>query len=175
LQGERDMAVDNMTLDRFDLSGMSPVPRGEARIEVAFDIDANGILQVSANDLYGDSSQKVRVSPRFYGLPEEEIACMFEQAKRFSQDDQKRREEVEISIKADNMVRAARQTIEEGDVMANLELIDEVEKAVLEVQTALASGDSAEIKTRTEALEKQVKVLYRQIKQQKRGAEYVTS
>lgn len=175
LQGERDMAVDNTTLDRFELSGMSPLPRGEARVEVAFDIDVNGILHVSANDLYGDSSQKARVSPRFYGLPEEEIARMFEQAKRFSQDDQKRREEVEISIKADNMVRAARQTIEEADVMANLELIDEVEKAVLEVQTALASGDSAEIKSRTEALEKLVKVLYRQIKQQKRGAEYVTS
>jgi len=175
LQGERDMAVDNMTLDRFELSGMFPMPRGEARVEVAFDIDANGILHVPANDLYGDSLQKVRVSPRFYGLPEEEIARMVEQAKGFSQDDQKRREEVEISIKADNMVRAARQTIEEAGVMANLELIDEVEKAVLEVQTALASGDSAEIKTRTEALEKQVKVLNRQIKQQKRGAEYVTS
>ena len=174
LQGERDMAVDNTTLDRFELSGMSPMPRGEARVEVAFDIDANGILHVSANDLYGDSSQKVRVSPRFYGLPEEEIARMFEQAKRFSQDDQKRREEVEISIKANNMVRAARQTIEEADVMANLELIDEVEKAVLEVQTALTNGDSAKIKTRTEALEKQVKVLYRQTKQ-KREVTHVTS
>jgi len=175
LQGERDMVVDNITLDRFELSGISPMPRGEARVEVAFDIDANGILQVSANDLYGDSLQKMRVSPRFYGLPEEEIAHMVEQAKRFSKDDQKRREEVEINIKADNMVRAARQTIGEADVMANLELIDEVEKAVLGVQTALASGDSTAIKTRTEALEKQVKVLYRQTKQQKRGAEYVTS
>jgi len=174
LQGERDMAVDNMTLDRFDLTGISPMPRGEARVEVAFDIDANGILHVSANDLYGDSSQKVRVSPRFYGLPEEEIARMVEQATRFSEDDQKRREEVEISIKADNMVRAARQTIDEAEAMANLELVDEVEKAVLEVQTALASGDSAEIKSRTEALEKQVKVLYRQTKQ-KREVTHVTS
>lgn len=174
LQGERDMAADNMTLDRFDLSGISPMPRGEARVEVAFDIDANGILHVSANDLYGDSSQKMRVSPRFYGLPEEEIARMVEQAKRFSQDDQKRREEVEISIKADNMVRAARQTIEEADAMANLELVDEVERAVLELQTALASGDSTEIKSRTEALEKQVKVLYRQTKQEREVA-HVTS
>jgi len=153
LQGERDMAVDNMTLDRFDLSGISLLPRGEARIEVAFDIDANGILHVSANDLYGDSWQKMRISPRFYGLPEEEIARMVEEAVRFSDDDQKRREEVEINIKADNMVRAARQTIEEADLEANLDLVDEVEKAILEVQTALTSGDRAEIKSRTEALE----------------------
>jgi len=141
---------------------------------VAFDIDANGILHVSANDLYGNSSQKVRVSPRFYGLPEEEIARMVEEAKRFSQDDQKRREEVEISIKADNMVRAARQTIEEADVTTNVELIDEVEKAILEVQAALSGEDSTEIKSRTEALEKQVKVLYRQTKQ-KREVAHVTS
>lgn len=174
LQGERDMAVDNMTLDRFDLTGISPMPRGEARIEVAFDIDANGILHVSANDLYSDSQQKVRVSPRFYGLPEEEIARMVEEAARFSEDDQKRREEVEINIKADNMVLATRQTIEEADVEANLDLVDEVEKAILEVQTALASGDSAELKSRTQALEKQVKVLYRQTKQ-KREVAHVTS
>lgn len=94
----------------------------------------------------------------------EEIARMVEEAVRFSQDDQKRREEVEISIKADNMVRAARQTIKEADLETNLDLVDEVERAILEVQTALASGDSAEIKSRTEALEKEVKVLYRQTK-----------
>jgi len=175
LQGERDMAVDNMTLDRFDMSGMYPMPRGEARVEVAFDIDANGILHVSANDLHGDSSQKVRVSPRFYGLPEEEIARMFEEARRFSHDDQKRREEVEISIRADNMVRAARQTTDEAGATANLDLVDEVERAILEVQTALTGGDSTEIKSRTEALEKQIKVLYRQIKQQKREVAHVTS
>ena len=173
LQGERDMAVDNTTLDRFELSGMSPMPRGEARVEVAFDIDANGILHVSASDLYGDSSQKARVSPRFYGLPQEEIARMVEEAARFSDDDHKRREEVEINVRADNMVRAARQTIDEADADANLELIDEVEKAILEVQTALTDGDSTEIKSRTEALEKQVKLLYRQVKQ-KREAEHVT-
>jgi len=174
LQGERDMAVDNMTLDRFDLTGISPLPRGEARVEVAFDIDANGILHVSANDLYSDSQQKVRVSPRFYGLPEAEIARMVKEAVRFSEDDQKRREEVEINIKADNMVLAARQTIEEADSEANLGLVDEVEKAILEVQTALASGDSAELKSRTQALEKQAKVLYRETKY-KPEVEHVTS
>jgi len=67
------------------------------------------------------------------------------------------------------MVRAARRTIDKADVMANLELVDEVEKAILEVQTALVNGDSTEIKSRTEALEKQVKVLYRQTKQGAKG------
>ena len=143
-------------------------------MEATFEINADGILHVSARDLHTDNLQNLRISPRFYGLPKEEIDRMMEEAQRYAEEDRKRREKVEIGIKADNMIRAARQTIEEADVMGNLELIDEVEKAVLEVQTALASGDSAEIKSRTEALEKQVKVLYRQIRQ-KGEAEYVTS
>lgn len=174
LQGERNMAVDNMTLDRFDLTGIFPVPRGEARVEVTFDIDANGILHVSANDLYGDSCQKVRVSPRFYGLPQQELARMVEEAARFSVDDRKRQEGVKISIKADNMVRAARQAIVGADVTANLKLIDQVEEAILGVQQALASGDSAEVKSRTEALEKEIKALYQQ-REQKLEAKPVTS
>jgi len=174
LQGERDMAVDNITLDRFDLTGISPAPRGEARVEVTFDIDANGILHVSASDLYGDSCQEVRVSPRFYGLPQEEIARMVEDAARFSEDDRKRRQEVEIDIKADNVVRAARQAITEADVTENLKLMQEMERAILEVQQAVADGDSAEVKSRTEALEKEIKALYRQ-REQKLEAEHVTS
>jgi len=156
------------------LTGVFPVPRGEARVEVTFDIDANGILHVSANDLYGDSCQKVRVSPRFYGLPQQELARMVEEAARFSVDDRKRQEGVKISIKADNIVRAARQTIVGADVTSNLKLIDQVEKAILEVQAALASGDSAEVKSRTEALEKEIKALYQQ-REQKLKAEHVTS
>ena len=174
LQGERAMAVDNITLDRFDLTGISPAPCGEARVEVTFDIDANGILHVSASDLYGDGCQKVRVSPRFYGLPQEEIARMVEDAARFSEDDRKRRQEVEIGIKADSVVRAARQSIAEADVTASLKLMQEVEKAILEVQQAVADGDSTEVKLRTEALEKEIKALYQQ-REPKLEAEHVTS
>ncbi|MFQ5873114.1 MAG: molecular chaperone DnaK [Dehalococcoidia bacterium] len=173
LQGERDMATYNMTLDRFELSGIPPAPRGEARVEVTFDIDVNGILQVSAKDLWTDNGQSLRVSPRFYGLPGEEIGRMIEEAARYAEDDQRRRQEVEIGIKADNMVRAARQTIEEGGEDVDISLVDEVERGILQVQAALASGDSEEIKSRTEELEKAVKALYRRTKERKREQERV--
>ncbi|MFQ5886462.1 MAG: Hsp70 family protein, partial [Anaerolineae bacterium] len=171
LQGERDMAVDNMTLDRFELAGIPAAPRGEARVEVTFDIDVNGILHVSAHDLYSDNSHKLRISPHFYGLPGEEIGRMIEEAERYTTEDQRRRQEVEIGIKADNMVRAAHQTIEEAGEDVDISLVDEVEEGILQVQAALASGDSQEIKSKTEALEKRVKALYRQTKDRKREQE----
>ena len=171
LQGEREMAIYNMTLDRFELVGIPPAPRGEARVEVAFDINADGILHVSARDLYTDNSQKLRVSPRFYGLPREEISRMMEEAERYAEEDKKRREEVEIGIKADNMVRAARQTIEQAGENMDSFLVDEVEREILEVQTAVASGDSREIKSRTEELEKRVKALYTEVKNRKQVEE----
>lgn len=108
LQGERDMAADNMTLDRFELEGIPALPRGEARVEVSFDIDVNGILHVSATDLYSESTQAVRVSPRFYGLPQEELRRMIEEAKGHADDDERRRQEVAAAIKANNAVRATR-------------------------------------------------------------------
>ena len=160
LQGERDMAIDNMTLDRFELAGIPPAPRGEARVEVTFDIDVNGILHVSAHDLYSDNSHQLRISPRFYGLPGEEIGRMIEEAEKYAEEDQRRRAEAEIGIKADNMVRAARQAIEENGLNGDLSLADEVERGILEVQGALAGGDSGEIDSRTEELEKLVKALY---------------
>ncbi|MFQ5827397.1 MAG: Hsp70 family protein, partial [Dehalococcoidia bacterium] len=174
LQGERDMAIHNMTLDRFELAGVPPLPRGEARVEVDFDIDVNGILQVSAHDLYSDNSHKLRVSPRFYGLSTEEISRMVQEAERYAGEDQGRRQEVETGIKADNMVRAARHTIEEAGANGALPLVDEVEKGILEVQKAVASGHSLDIRARTGELEGAVKALYRQVRNRKRDEEYAT-
>jgi len=161
LQGERDMAIDNMTLDRFELAGIPAAPRGEARVEVTFDINVNGILHVSAHDLYSGDSHQLRISPRFYGLPGDELGRMVEDAHRYAEEDQRRREEVEIGIKADNMVRAARQASEEAGPIGDLCLADEVERGILQVQAALASGDSEEVKSRTEELEKLAKALHR--------------
>jgi molecular chaperone DnaK len=159
LQGERDMAIDNMTLDRFELTGIPAAQRGEARVEVAFDIDVNGILHVSAHDLYSDNSRQLRISPRFYGLPGDEIGRMITEAQRYAEEDQRRRAEVEIGIKADNMVRAARQAIEEGGADGDLPLANEMERGIVQVQAALASGDSEQIESRTRELEKLVKAL----------------
>jgi molecular chaperone DnaK len=161
LQGERDMAIDNMTLDRFELTGIPAAPRGEARVEVAFDIDVNGILHVSAHDLYSDNSHQLRISPRFYGLPGDEIGRMIQEAQRYTEEDQRRRAEVEIGIKADNMVRAARQAVEETGPNGDLPLAGEIERGILQVQAALASGDSEQIESRTQELEKLVKALRR--------------
>ena len=161
LQGERDMAIDNVTLDRFELAGIPAAPRGEARVEVTFEIDVNGILHVSANDLYSGNSHQLRISPRFYGLPGDEIGRMIEEAQRYAEEDQRRRAEVEIGMKADNMVRAARQAIEEGGADGDLPLADEMERGIVQVQAALASGDSEQIESRTQELEKLVKALRR--------------
>jgi molecular chaperone DnaK len=161
LQGERDMAIYNMTLDRFELAGIPAALRGEARVEVTFDINVNGILHVSAHDLYSGDSHQLRISPRFYGLPRDELGRMVEEAQRYAEEDQRRRAEVEIGIKANNMVRAAQQAVEEGGLNGELFLADEVEMGILQVQAALASGDSGEIKSRTEELEKLAKALHR--------------
>jgi len=148
LQGEREMAAYNMTLDRFELTGIPSAPRGEARVEVSFDINADGILHVSAQDLYSDNSQKLRISPRFYGLPRDEIGRMLEEAQKYAEEDKKRREEVEIGIKADNMVRAAKQTIYEAEEeKVDISLIDKVEQGILELKTAVAGGEGEEFKS----------------------------
>jgi len=173
LQGEREMAIYNMTLDRFELTGIPATLRGEARVEVTFDINADGILHVSARDLYTDNSQKLRISPRFYGLPREEIGRMVEEAQKYAEEDQKRRQEVEIGIMANNMVRAARQTIEQAGLDMDSSLVDEAERRILAVQTAVATNDSQEIKSRTEELEWLVKILYRETKDKKREREHV--
>lgn len=174
LQGEREMAIYNMTLDRFELTGIPATARGEARVEVTFDINADGILHVSTSDLYTDNSQKLRISPRFYGLPREEISRMMEEAEKYAEEDQKRREEVEIGIKADNMVRAARQIIEEAGRDIDSSLLDDVERGILEVQTAVARGHSQEIRSRTEELEKVIRALYGETRSKKREKEDVT-
>ena len=157
LQGEREMAIDNITLDRFELSGIPAAPRGEARVEMTFEIDANGILDVSARDLYSDCSRHLRISPRFYGLPREEIDRLIREAEGYAEEDRRRRGEVEEGIRADNMVRAARQALEGVGSGADPFLADEIEREILRVQAALASGDIREVRTRTEELEKLLK------------------
>lgn len=159
LQGERQMASDNMTLDRFELTGIPPLPRGEAHVEVTFAINADGILHVSAQDLHTETSQELRLSPRFYGLPKEEIRRMTEEAQRYAEEDEKRREEIELKIRTDNMVRAARQAIQEAKEGTASILIDEVEKAMDEVQSAVARGGSQDIESRVAELEKTVMAL----------------
>jgi len=166
LQGERAMATYNMTLDRFELSGIPSVPRGDAWVEITFEINADGILHVSAKDLHNtENSKRLRISPRFYGLPREEIERMMKEAEAYAQQDLKECREVEIGIKANNMIRAGRQMIEEAAEDVDTSWTDEVEKAILEVKTAIAGGDYQEIEEKTEELEERIKVLDRKSKE----------
>jgi molecular chaperone DnaK len=159
LQGEREMAVHNMTLDRFQLSGIPPAERGQARVEVVFNIDANGIVQVGAEDLWSGSSKAVRISPRFYSLAEEELQRMVEEAGQYAAEDHTAREETETNIRARNMIRAGQQMVDEASEEAPPDLVQQAEEAILRLRAALAGADCQETKSRISELEKHCKAL----------------
>ncbi len=168
LQGERPLAKYNMTLDRFEMTEIPPLPRGEAWVEVSFDINADGILHVSAKNLQTNDSKTLRISPRFYGLPREELNRMIEDGKAYAVRDQEEREEIEVGIKACNMIRAGEQIVRDAGEAVDFYLIEEVEKGILELKTALASSRTDEIRTRTGQLEKRIGSLDRAIKESRR-------
>ena len=158
LQGERDMACYNMSLGSFQLTDILLAPRGVPRVEVIFNIDTNGILQVSARDLYTENEARLRVESS--RLSPQEIERMVEEAKIYAEEDKRRCEEVEIGIEADNLIYAAEKIVEQaGDRLDGTEL-EELEARVLEVKAALASGDSELVKSRTQELQELVKKLY---------------
>ncbi|GFP21598.1 molecular chaperone DnaK [Candidatus Hakubella thermalkaliphila] len=173
LQGEREMAMYNMSLGRFQLVGIPPAPRGMPQIEVTFDIDADGIVHVSAKDLHTEKEQSMRItSPK--ALSEEEIKWMIEEAQAYAEEDRKQREEVEIRIQADSMIHAAQMTMEEAARRLDETKVEEIEKAILKVKTALANDDSQEIKSKTEELEELIRALHEEIKRREKtevGAE----
>ena len=160
LQGERELAAYNMSLGKFQLTDIPPAPRGVPRIEVVFSLDANGILHVSAKDLYTENEAKLRIhSSR---LSSEQINRMIEEAKIYAEEDKRKREEVEINIKADNLIYAAEKTAGQvGDKLDETSL-EELEVRVLEVRGALASGDSELIKLKSQELQELLRELYRE-------------
>lgn len=173
LQGEREMAMYNVSLGRFQLVGIPPAPRGMPQIEVTFDIDADGIVHVSAKDLHTEKEQSMRItSPK--ALSEEEVKRMIEEAQAYAEEDRKQREEVEIRIQADSMIHAAQMTMEEAARRLDETKVEEIEKAILKVKTALANDDSQEIKSKTEELEELIRALHEEIKRREKtevGAE----
>jgi len=151
LQGERKMAADNVTLGRFQLTGIPPAPRGVPQIEVKFDIDQNGIVNVSARDLATNKEQKITITSSS-GLSEEEIQRMIKDAEKFAAEDEKRLKEIEIRNTADNMVYQADKTIRDfGDKLDQSEK-DSILKAKDELSEALKGNDTQEIESKTKAL-----------------------
>ncbi|MGI6558750.1 MAG: molecular chaperone DnaK [Limnochordia bacterium] len=156
LQGERAMAADNVTLGRFQLTGIPPAPRGVPQIEVSFDVDRNGIVNVSAKDLGTGKEQKITITSRV-GLTEEEIDRMVKEAESFKQQDKERKEEVELRNQADTLIYSVEKTVKDlGDKVSpdEKQKIDEARQAL---QDALANGTKEQIKDKMDALSK---VLY---------------
>jgi molecular chaperone DnaK len=153
LQGERPMAGDNVSLGQFNLVGIPPAPRGVPQIEVTFDIDASGILNVSAKDLGTGKEQKMTITASTK-LADSDVRKMVNEAKQFEEQDKQRKEEVEARNIADSLIYTAEKT--KSDLAGKLspDLIDKVNAAIVAVKTALEGKDSGRIKTETEKLQK---------------------
>jgi len=153
LQGERDMAVYNRTLGRFDLVGIPKARRGVPRIEVTFDIDANGIVHVSAKDLGTGKEQRIRIESSS-GLNDEEIKQMIKDAEEHSEEDKTKRELVEARNRADNLIYGTEKTLEEyGDNINESEKRD-IEDAIAKLRDAITKDNVDDIKSATETLQK---------------------
>ena len=179
LQGERDMAVYNRTLGRFDLIGIPPAPRGVPQIEVTFDIDANGIVNVSAKDLATDKEQSIRIESSS-GLSDEEVQQMVKDAEGHAEEDRQKREEVEAKNRADSLIYATEGTLKEhGDKLSEddkKEITDAIEK----LRNTMAGGNMDEIKAATETLQqasyKIAEIMYKQTaEEQAKAAEEETA
>lgn len=151
LQGEREMASQNRTLGRFDLVGIPPAPRGVPQIEVSFDIDANGIVHVSAKDLGTGKEQKIRIESSS-GLSEDEINRMVKDAEAHADEDRKAKESAEARNEADSLVYSTEKSLTDyGDKISD-EDRQKINDAIAEVRSALDSGDAETIKQKTETL-----------------------
>ena len=152
LQGEREMAHNNKSLGKFQLTGIPPAPRGIPQIEVTFDIDANGILNVSAKDLGTGKEQKIEIKAGS-GLADEEVERMVKDAEAHAEDDRRQRELVETRNVAENAAyQAERQLVDLGE-QVDASSKEEIEAAIKAVRESLESEDVTEIKSRTDALQ----------------------
>jgi len=155
LQGERGIASENKTLGRFTLDGIPPAPRGIPQIEVTFDIDANGILHVSAKDLGTGKKQSISIQ-KPGGLSDAEIERMVKDAELHAEEDRKRKEEVEIRNNAEALINATEKTLKEAGDVATEDQKSKVDAAIADLKKALEGKDSDDIKAKTEALQEAV-------------------
>ena len=153
LQGEREMAPDNRTLGRFDLVGIPPAPRGVPQVEVGFDIDANGIVHVSAKDLGTGKEQSIRITASS-GLSKEEVEKMTKQGELHAAEDKKKREMVEVKNQADSLLYTAERTLKDYGDKVTAEERRAIEEAMHALKSSLSTDDLVAIKRETENLAK---------------------
>ena len=151
VQGEREMAADNRTLGRFSLEGIPPAPRGVPQIDVTFDIDANGILHVSAKDKATAKEQKITITASS-GLSKEEVEKMRADAEAHSDEDKKRREAIEVKNTADTLTYTAEKALKDAGDKVNADIKKDVEEKIAAVNKVKTGDNIEEIKTATEAL-----------------------
>ncbi len=153
LQGEREMARDNRTLGKFHLTGLPPAPRGVPQVEVTFDIDANGILNVSAKDLATSKQQAITITSSS-GLNEKEIDKMVKDAEKFHEDDQRKKEVIENRNKLDQLSYALEKVVKENKEKIPADMASEVEAAVKRAKEAVEKGDNQKILDEIENINK---------------------
>jgi molecular chaperone DnaK len=172
VQGEREMARDNRTLGRFHLVGIPPAPRGVPQIEVTFDIDANGIVNVSAKDLATGKQQQITITSSS-GLTEEEIKRMIKDAEAHAEEDRRKREEVEVRNQTDSLIYSTERLLNENRAKLSESDIRPIEDALAEAKRALESGDVSRMRQAkdnlTQASHRLAEIMYRQAGQQTGG------
>jgi molecular chaperone DnaK len=151
LQGERPLARDNRTLGRFQLDGIPPAPRGVPQVEVTFDIDANGIVNVSAKDKATNKEQKITITSSS-GLSKEEVDRMMREAESHADEDKRRKEEIELRNQADQAVYAADKFLRESGEKVPADVRGEIDGALSSLRTAIEQNDAAAIKRGLEGL-----------------------
>jgi molecular chaperone DnaK len=150
-QGEREMAADNKILGQFDLVGIPPAPRGVPQIEVTFDIDANGIVNVSAKDKGTGKEQQIRIQASG-GLADQDIEKMVKEAEQFAEEDKKRRAGAEAKNNAESLIHSTEKQLAEYGDKVSAEVKSEIESAIAEAKTAVESGDTDQMVEKTNAL-----------------------
>jgi molecular chaperone DnaK len=170
LQGEREMAAYNKTLGRFQLTGIAPAPRGVPQIEVKFDIDANGIVNVSAKDLGTGQAQAITINART-GLSDEEIQRMVKEAEQNATEDKRRKEEAEIKNSADNLIYQSEKMLKDVGDKATGEERAKVEEGIADLKKVIETNDYEGMKTKAEELTNSLHAISAKIYQQSGGAE----
>ncbi|HEX9933096.1 MAG TPA: Hsp70 family protein, partial [Allosphingosinicella sp.] len=150
-QGEREMAADNKILGQFDLVGIPPAPRGVPQVEVTFDIDANGIVHVSAKDKGTGKEQQIRIQASG-GLADADIEKMVREAEQFAEEDKKRRAAAEAKNNAESLIHTTERQLQEHGDKVDASLKGEIEAAIAEARTAVEGGDPEAMNQKSQAL-----------------------
>ncbi|MGN1413785.1 MAG: molecular chaperone DnaK [Anaerovoracaceae bacterium] len=170
MQGEREMAAGNITLGRFQLTGIAPAPRGIPQIEVTFDIDANGIVNVSAKDMGTGKEQRITITSSTK-LSDEEIQAKVKEAEQYAEEDKKRKEEVEIRNRAESLIYETEKSLKELEGKITEDEKNQITSAKDELQAVLNNGTAEQIKEKTEALTEKFHLISTKLYEQAQAAQ----